>query len=157
MARHELKRNDIAFNSFVALIEQNHEKITERYMNTLLKDPDTEAYHKLDRDSVYRTSDMVYKDLSKWIAKEFPKEKIAERYIKVGRERWEEGIPFSQVQKALALQMRHLWLFVISMVEDDNIRSVRESIDLNNRVVLYFQRATFYMLRGYEQLIYKKI
>lgn len=157
MAKNTLKRNDIAFNSFVALIEQSHEAITERYMNDLLKDPDTEAYRKIDRDSVYRTSDMVYRDLSKWIAKEFPKEKIAERYIKVGRERWEEGIPFSQVQKALVLQMRHLWLFVISMMEDDSMRSVKESIDLNNRVVLYFQRATFYMLRGYEQMIYRKI
>ncbi|HOO70825.1 MAG TPA: hypothetical protein PK926_03610 [Spirochaetota bacterium] len=157
MSKNTIKRKDIAFNTFVAMIEQSHEDITERYMNDLLKNPDTDAYRKLDRDSVYRFSDLIYKDLSKWIAKEYPKQKIAERYIKIGKERCEQGIPFSQVQKALVLQMRHLWLFVISRVEDDNIRSVRESINLNNRVVLYFQRATFFMLKGYEQVIYKKI
>ncbi|HOW81569.1 MAG TPA: hypothetical protein PK573_03320 [Spirochaetota bacterium] len=157
MTTKKLKRNDIVSNSFVALIEQHHEEITEHYMNSLLKDPETEAYRKTDRETAYRSGDMVYKDLSKWIAKEYPKEKIAERYIKIGRERCEEGIPFSQAQKALALQMRHLWLFVIDRMEEDSLRSARESLDLNNRVVLYFQRAAFYMLRGYEQMIYKKI
>ncbi len=157
MEKHVIKRNDLAFNRFVTMIEQNHEEITERFMNDLLKNPDTEAYRGIDHDALYRSSDIIYKDLSTWIAKEYPKEKIAERYLKIGRERWQQGIPFSQVQKALVLQMRHLWLFVTGMVEDDNIRSIKESIDLNNRVVLYFQRATFFMLREYEHEIYKKL
>ena len=157
MPKKVIKRKDIAFNSFVALVEQNYETITERYMNDLLKNPDTDAYRKMDRHEMYESSAKIYRDLSKWITREYPKEKISERYMKIGRERYEQGIPFSQVQKALVLQMRHLWLFVISRMEDDNMKSVKESIDLNNRVVLYFQRATFYMLRGYERMLNRRI
>lgn len=71
-----IKRSHILTNSFVKLIEENHEKITEFFMNDLLKNPDTEAYRHISRDSIYESSDMVYRDLSQWIARDFSKKKI---------------------------------------------------------------------------------
>ena len=36
-----------------------------------------------------------------------------------------------------------------------DLTSYKEAIDLNNRVVLYFDRATFYMLEGHEERLHK--
>lgn len=150
-----LKTGDIITNRFVELIEDNHQKITEQYMNDLLKNPDTIAYRNLDRQTVYEAGNRIYRELSKWITKRYPKEEIATYYRKIGRERFEQGIPFSQAARALILQKRHLWLFVMDKLYYD-ASVYKQAIDLNNRVVLYFDRATFYMLQGYEDMIYKK-
>ncbi len=151
-----LGKPNLLYNRFVKLVEENHQEITERFMTDLLRNPDTVSYQGLDRNSIYETSDIVYRDLSKWITRDFPKAKIQERYRKLGHDRFNQGLPFSQVQKALVLQKRHLWLYVMDKLYSD-LTSYREAVDLNNRVVLYFDRATHYMLQGYEDLMRRGI
>ncbi|HON78218.1 MAG TPA: hypothetical protein PK544_06980 [Spirochaetota bacterium] len=149
-----LNKPNMLYNRFVMLVEEHHQEITERFMNDLLHNPETPAYRNLDRNDIYEHSDRVFRDLSRWITRDFPKSKIEERYKKLGRDRFSQGVPFSQVQKALVLQKRHLWLFVMDKLYSD-LTSYKEAIDLNNRVVLYFDRATFYMLEGHEEKLHK--
>jgi hypothetical protein len=143
-------KKNILYNRFVKLIEEDHQEITERFMNDLLKNPDTRAYVNIDRNAIYESSDRVYRDLSRWITKDTPKDIIRDHYVKLGKDRLDRGVPQSQVQKALVLQKRHLWLFVMDKLYGD-LTSYKEAVDLNNRVVLFFDRATHYMLQGYEQ------
>jgi len=135
-------------NRFVKLIEENYLDITERFMNALLKDPETSAYVPIDQNEIYQFTVRLYKDLSKWIGTSFSKEQIKERYLALGVEMNSLNVPFYQVQKAMVLQKRFLWVFVMDKMYEDST-SYKEAIFLNNRVVLYFDRATFYMLKGY--------
>jgi hypothetical protein len=151
-----LNRNGLLFNRFIKLIEENHEDITGRFMNDLMRNPEVQGYRNLNREQLYEASDLIYREISRWIDKGFSKEKIAERYLKLGRERFSEGIPFSQTQKALVLQKRHLWLFVMEKLDQDHI-AYMEALELNNRVTLYFDRAIYYMLRGYENMIFRGV
>lgn len=147
-----IRRKNILLNKFVKLIEESHEELTEIFMNDLLKHPETDAYRNTDRDDVYRFSDLVYKDLSVWISSEFSKEKIDDRYGKMGRERCEAGIPIEQVLKALVLQRRHIWLFVMDKMYEEKTEYM-EALELNNRVTLYFDRAMIAMVKGYMKMI----
>ncbi|MEW6527336.1 MAG: hypothetical protein AB1444_11815 [Spirochaetota bacterium] len=151
-----MKIKSALINRFVELIEENHQVITEQFMNNLLRNPDTIAFRKLDRQLIYEFADNLYRELSKWIAKDYPKEEIVRFYRRVGHERFEQGIPVSQACKALILQKRHLWLFVLDKLYDDTT-AYKEALALNNRVVLYFDRATFAMLQGYEDMLYRKL
>ncbi|MBP7735566.1 MAG: hypothetical protein KA369_06290 [Spirochaetes bacterium] len=151
-----IAKKTILANKFVKLIEESHEELTEIFMNDLLKHPETDAYKNSDRDDIYRFSDLVYKDLSLWISKEFSKEKIDERYGKMGKERCEAGIPIEQVLKALILQRRHIWLFVMDKMYDDKT-DYMEALELNNRVTLYFDRAMIAMARGYMKMIHPQL
>jgi hypothetical protein len=150
-----MKKTNILANRFVELIEENHQLITEQYMNDLLRHPDTISYRHLDRQTIYESSDRIYRELSKWIVKEYPKEEIAKYYQKMGRDRFEQGVPFSQAYRSLVFQRRHLWLFILEKLEYD-ASIYKDAIDLNNRVALYFDRAAFYMLKGYEDMLNKK-
>ena len=144
-----LYNQNLLFNRFTRLVETNHQVITERFMNDLLKNSDTVAYKNINSYVIYESSDKIYRDLSTWIARDYPKEKIKEKYVKLGRERYAMNIPFPQVQKAMTLQRRHLWLFIMDKLYDDKT-AYMEAIQLNNRVTLYFDRATFFMLHGYQ-------
>jgi hypothetical protein len=150
-----LKKSNILTNQFVELIEENHQEITELFMNDLLKNPDTFSYRKLNRQEVYESANSIYREISKWIVKQYPKEEIEQRFRQLGRVRFEQGIPASQVYRALVLLKRHLWLFVLKKLYYD-ASIYEQAIDLNNRVVLYFDRACFFMLLGYEEMLNRK-
>lgn len=151
---HRVQKN-ILLNRFVQLIEKNSQTITNYFLNDLLKNPDTPAYRSMDPERLYEASDMIYRDLSQWISKDFDKSKIRERYMRIGRERFDAAIPLSQVMKALVLQKRHLWIFVMDKLYDDKTAYL-EAMELNNRVALYFDRAIFYVLKAYEEILYKR-
>jgi hypothetical protein len=150
-----LNAKNILFNRFVQLIEKDHQIITDRFITDLIKNPETSAYHNRDVKSIYDYCDKIYSDLSIFISSDYPKKKIEEVYTNKGKDRLNQGIPFSQVQKAITLQRRHLWLYVLDKLYDDNT-AYKEAIELNNRVLLFFDRATFYMLKGYEEIFNKK-
>jgi hypothetical protein len=150
--RHVIRKENILSNRFVRLIEENYTTLIEIFMNDLLRHPETDSYRNVDREKIYQFSEMIYKDLSKWISREFPKNKIEERYVKFGRERFEMGIPLPQVIKGLILQRRHIWLIVMDKMYDDKT-DYMEALVLNNRVTLYFDRALVYMAQGYMEML----
>ncbi len=150
-----LNKSNILYSKFVKIIEEEHQQITERFMNDLLKNPDTTAYRNLDVNFMYEETDKIYRDLSIWITKDYPKEKIREKYHKIGIARYNMNIPPSQVQKVIVLQKRNLWLYILNKLYNDETTH-QEVIDLSNRVILFFDRAVFYMLQGYESMINQK-
>ena len=147
-----IRNKNILSNKFVQLIEENYQHLTEIFINDLIKHPETIAYRGADRDTIYQSSVIMYKDLSTWISRAFPKDKIEERYVKLGRERFEMGIPIQQVMKGLILQRRHIWLFVMKRMYDDKT-DYMEALELNNRVTLYFDRAILAALKGYMEMM----
>jgi hypothetical protein len=151
-----VRTKNILSNKFVQLIEENHESLTEIFMNDLLKHPETTAYRNTDRDAIYSASKIMYKDLSQWISREFSKQKIEERYVKVGKDRFDMGIPIQQVMKGLILQRRHIWLFVMNRMYDDKTDYL-EALELNNRVTLYFDRAMLSALKGYMEMMKRQL
>ncbi len=151
-----IKTRNILSNKFIQLIEENHQELTETFMNDLLKHPETAAYRGADRDKIYESSVTMYKDLSKWISREFSKDKIEERYVKVGKERFDMGIPVQQAMKGLILQRRHIWLYVMNRMYDEKT-DYMEALELNNRVTLYFDRAMLFMLKGYMEMLNRQL
>jgi len=150
-----LKKSNILTNQFVDLVEDNYQVITERFMTDLLKDPSANAYQHLDRQMIYEAAYQRLHDISKWILKKYPKQEIERYYKQVARERFAQGVPFSQAFRFLVLLKRHIWLYVLNHLYA-NQGVYEQAIDLNNRVVLYFDRAAFYMLQGYEEMQKRK-
>lgn len=148
-------KKNLFLNKFINLVEENHQAITEQFMNDLLHNNDTPAYRSIDRYVIYESSNGIYRNLSKWTSQNFSKENIESKYVPLGKDRWERGIPFPQVQKAMVLQKRHLWIYVMKEM-DNEIFDYMEALELNNRVALYFDRATFFMLKGYDEKINKR-
>lgn len=151
-----VRTKNILSNKFVQLIEENHESLTEIFMNDLLKHPETAAYRNSDREVIYKASLLMYKDLSQWISREFSKQKIEERYVKFGKERFDMGIPIQQVMKGLILQRRHIWLFVMNRMYDEKT-DYMEALELNNRVTLYFDRAMLATMKGYMEMMKRQL
>jgi len=143
-------KNNIVVNKFVKIIEENHQVIVEHFMNDILKNPKTDAYRNFDKQRLYEIGSRVYRELSKWILQNLNKEEVKNMYLELGKMRKDEGIPESQVFQALVLLKRHMWIFIKNKIGHD-VSDYKQAMELSDRVVLFFDRAAYYMMVGYEK------
>ncbi len=143
-------KKDILTNKFVKLIEENYQVIVEHFMNDVLKNEKTSAFRRFDQQKLYEIGQRICRELSSYVIKDLPKEKVEEYYIKIGKERHSQNVPASHVFHALVILKRHMWLFVRKRMESD-LSDYSQALHLNDRIVLFFDRASFAMLKGYEE------
>jgi hypothetical protein len=138
-------------NRFVTLIERNADKLSENLIRNLRQHTATPTYHTYDEKELYERAFNVYSNLGKWISRETTKKDIARHYLALGAQRRKEGFALSEVIQALIITRRHIWLKVRSEGFLDSILDLNQAMELNNRVVLFFDRAIYYTTVGYEQ------
>jgi hypothetical protein len=76
---------------------------------------------------------------------------IERYYTEMGMERCREGFRLSEVLSALFLTKRVLWDCVMSEGLMDSALSLYQTLELDNRVVLFFDKAAYYVAVGYEK------
>lgn len=135
----------------VKLIEKDADSLTNEWLADIQKHPDTPTYHKFDAKELYRRCFTIYSQLGKWLSNETTKADIAQYYIPLGKKRRTEGFAVSEVIQALILIRRRLWLKVLAEGFLDSALELNRALELNNRVVLFFDRAIFYTAKGYEE------
>jgi hypothetical protein len=140
-----------ASQKLVNMIERDADILARKWLADVQKHPDTPTYHQFDPDELYRRGYDVYSRLGKWISRDTTKQDIATHYLALGRQRRGEGFALPEVIQALIITRRHVWLKVLSDGFLDNVLDLAMAMDLNNRVVLFFDRAIFYTALGYEK------
>jgi hypothetical protein len=135
----------------VDLIERNADELTTNWMLDVCKDECTPTYHNFDKLKLYERAFEVFSQLGKWISRETTREEIAQHYINLGAQRREEGFSLSEVIHALFLVRRHLWRKVLGEGLLDTMLDLYQAIELNNRVMLFFDRAIYYIAVGYHK------
>ena len=135
----------------VELIENSADELTRRFIREIRASDDTPKYHTWDEDELYRRAYNVYSQLGKWISRETTKADIAKHYMALGAQRREEGFLLSEVVEALAMTRRFLWRKVLSEGLLDTVLDLTQALKLNHRVILFFDRAIYYTVMGYEK------
>lgn len=134
----------------VDLIERSAEELTRRYIEDVKKSLNLPTYKVFDENELFRRAFRVYSQLGKWISQEASKEEIKNYWKALGRQRREEGFPLSEIILSLSLLRRHLWLKVQADGLMDTVLDLYQAMELNNRVVTFFDRAIYYAAYGYE-------
>ncbi len=138
-------------DKLVKLIERDADQMTKNWLSNVQKHPATPTYHIYDKKKLYQRAFRVYSQLGKWISRATSKEDIAKYYTALGKQRQQEGFALSEVIQALIITRRHVWLKVLSEGLLDTALDHHQALELNNRVVLFFDRAIFFTSLGYEK------
>jgi hypothetical protein len=135
----------------VEMIKENADTLTNRLCKDLLSREETKGYRKLNKDSVYERVYDVYSRLDSWLVGDKVRGEIKDHYMKLGIQRFHEGISLSDVVMALQLIKRHLWLYVQEVNYFDSSFQLMQALEFNNRVVWFFDRAIYFTCVGYEE------
>jgi hypothetical protein len=151
----EPERTDIYFRTpasrkLVELIEKNADELTRRYLSDVQQHPRMATYRDFDRKEIYTRAFRVYSQLGKWISQETTPDEVKGYWTALGKERREEGFPLSEIVLSLSLLRRRLWQKVQSEGLLDSALDLFQAMELHNRVVLFFDRALYYAVVGYE-------
>ena len=140
----------------VKLITENADELTNRFLKDLYSREETKSFRDVPRSIMFDRVHDHYSKLDTWLSKG-TKEGIHNHYIKLGQSRFHEGIPLHELILAFMLIKRHLWLFVQEKQFYDNAYALNQAIELNNRVVLFFDRIIYAITIGYENEIHAQI
>jgi hypothetical protein len=137
--------------SLVSLIERNADSLARRWLEIVQTDPCTPTFHRWDEGQLYTRVFKVYSNLGQSISEQTTKTDVEREYVRLGRQRYAEGFALSEVIRALYISRRVLWLKVQTEGLLDTALDLSLALELNNRVVLFFDRAIYFTAVGYEE------
>ncbi|MBN1573183.1 MAG: hypothetical protein JW984_08320 [Deltaproteobacteria bacterium] len=135
---------------FVKLIEENAKEITDYWINDIHKNESTPSFHEMAREECMGYGMSILKELGNWLDEKDKGGDVKDIYIKLGQKRAIEPRPLSDVVSAQLLLKRHIWLYVLSHGFLSTTYELYQILEVNNRVVDFFDRLIFYLIYGYE-------
>ena len=135
----------------VNIIVKNKEDIIYSWIEDVANSNSTNEYHKYDRKKLFNICDRIISQIILWLGGLYDINHLKNFHIKLGRERRKEGFKLSETLSALSLIRKHIW--GIGIHQD----GWRKSIDLymtfemQRRMTIFFDLATFYLTQGYEE------
>ena len=133
------------------LIEKNADELTKKWIAEIKSREDMPTYHAYDEKDLYKRAFSVYSQLGKWLSKDTSKSDIARQYVALGKRRRKEGFALSEVVQALIINRRILWFKVQADGFLDDAITLKAGMDLNNSVVLFYDRAIYFATKGFEK------
>ncbi len=144
----------------IQLIETHAGSLTRDALKDLATNPRTSTFHLVPPDELEERVSATYRNLGRWVG-DPSDEAVQHDYEEWGRRRFRQGIPLSEIVWALVLIKRHLGRFVrdhglVESLTDRpgageflpvHLQGIQE---LNAMVGDFFDRAMYYLARGYE-------
>jgi hypothetical protein len=140
-----------ASRRLVDLIERNADELTTSYVADIRRDPRMPSYQGFDQKEIYKRAYRVYSQLGKWVSQEATKEEVRSYWRALGRQRRREGFPFSEIVLSLCHIRRILWSKIQAAGLLDTALDLYQAMDLQHRVLVFFDRAIYYAAAGYEE------
>ena len=135
----------------VSLIEKNSDTIAERWAKEVMTLPYTRSYWNEDPEELRERAASVCRRIGYFLDRRMPREKLASFYKRMGKARREAGYKVEEVVMALFLLKRQIWLFIMQEGLLSSNLELYQALELNNRVVLYFDRAAYYVAQAYSE------
>jgi len=137
-------------NRLVRLIETHANALALSLSEKVRASNELRDYHKiLDYELNARVYE-IYHQLGDWLL-ERKEEDIERRYTAIGSRRSTQGIPLSQVIRAIVLTKQNLWEFMKRESAADNAVEILAQQELLELLDQFFDSAIYYAARGYEQ------
>ncbi len=137
--------------SFMAdFIERNADELARNWLRIVRNHQLTRSYGAFDEDKLFERAKTVYQHLASWLRREISKADLESMFTALGATRRREGFYLAEVIRALIVTRRVLWFKIQAEGLLGNVMDPQVALDLNNRVVLFFDRALYFTTLGFE-------
>jgi len=132
-------------------IVSNKNDIISQWLEDVTANPSTAEYHNYDLQTLQRIGDKILSQLTLWLGGLYDVSRIRNFYTKLGRERKNAGFKVSEALSALSLIRKHIWKLGLAHDALSRNLGLYMTFELQRRMTIFFDLATFYMTRGYEE------
>ncbi len=143
-------RKNLLSDKLVDVIEKNAESIARRWMNDALNNPSTADFSKVDPSRLFGDVREILSQFGDWLGGSYKDADIRRYYTAFGRASRKDGVALSNVLSALSLIKKHLWEFALSQGMWRKTLDIYMALELDRRIVIFFDKAVFHTTQGYE-------
>lgn len=147
----ESRGGDFLSDKLLKLIEKDADIIGRRWLADVRTNKTTPTYGSADERRTFERFMKLIREFSKWLGGTYSDQDIRENYRNLGKTRKEEGFKLSEVLSALSLIRKHIFEFALSHQVWTKTIDIYMSLELERRMVLFFDRAAFYVTKGFEE------
>jgi hypothetical protein len=133
----------------IRIIEADAEDLTQSTVKQLQSSSRTTSYHKLSYHELHDRAYSVYRNLGHWLW-ETSDQAIQDRYNELGKKRYEEGVPLTEVLWALILTKNRLSDYLRAYAFADSALELYQQQEFDRLIGHFFDRAVCHTTEGYE-------
>lgn len=131
------------------LIEAHTDNLVKRWLFEVRCDQAITSFDDKSQDYVSERISNVILHLREWISYDTTKEEIGRRYASEGIEYFKKSIPLCEMIRSFVLLKKIIWSFSINESSIDSTFEVYQMSELNERIIMFFDQALYYITRGY--------
>jgi hypothetical protein len=134
----------------VRMIEDHAEPITRALVNDLQSNPRTPTYNAIAGYKLHDRIFEVYRNLDRWLVDESDAS-IETAYTELGKIRFAEDVPLSEVVYALILTKNHLRDYISTSAMLDSAVELYQEKEFQWLITRFFDKAIYYTVQAYMQ------
>lgn len=136
----------------VKLIETHSDGLARSLHKRYIEDPRCSAYANVPETELTRKVYEVYRHLGEWLMGKTEHD-IEQRYLEIGAQRAEQGVPASQVVWMISLVRENLWEYLEKNAAIERPADVFGEVELQQMLDLFFSHAVYYAVLGHERAL----
>jgi len=138
-------------DQLVGVIAGSADEIARLWISDATTNRSTTGYHDFDHSRLYRGVQRILAQFNQWLGGYFDDTDIRVFFSRLGMGSKREGFVLSEVLSALSLIKKHLWEFALSRGMWQNTLDIYKALELDRRIVIFFDKAAFHTAKGYEE------
>ena len=135
----------------VKLIEKHSDELARGLLHKVRSSSRASDLLKVPAEELEQRTYEIYRNLSDWLLSKTEKE-IEVTYTHVAKRRASQGVALSHLLWGLVLTKEQLWEFVQGEHVADEVLDLFGELELFRGIGQFFDRATHYSVRAYEEL-----
>jgi ADP-ribose pyrophosphatase YjhB (NUDIX family) len=136
-------------DELVNVVQNNSKKIIDLWLDDLSLSPSTKSYRGFDKNELFSRAIFIISQLETWLKGSRSESEFKAFYQDLGFKRQKDGIPLEDLISSLSLLKKHIWMFTYAFGVWDKMVDIYRMFELGERLVYFFDKATFYTVVGY--------
>lgn len=137
-------------DALVALVRDHAEEVTHLWLGEVRSNLTTPSYRKVDRDELFERGYSAVSQFGRWLRGREADAEVRAFYRNLGIQRKAQGFAIHEVISSLSLLRKHVWTFVRGRGMWERPIDVYRVLELNRRIALFFDKAVFHTVLGFE-------
>jgi ADP-ribose pyrophosphatase YjhB (NUDIX family) len=144
------KADNSMTHRLINVIMKNKEIIIYQWMEEMTTSSSTAEYHNYESRILYKICDKIISQLILWLGGINDVKRIKNFFTRLGIERKKSKVRISGVLSALSLIRKHIWDVALAQGALRKNLDLYMTFELQRRMTMFFDLATFYITHGYE-------
>jgi len=134
---------------FMDAIVNKTEDLARTWCQEVRKSDYMKTYQKLPEEQLMRVNKVFFDYFAKWIAQGLSRKDIGNYFVDLGKERYQQKFPLSEIHYAVNLAKKVVYERVKEESMMDSAMEVYQVMELGHMVSGFFNTGNFYITRGY--------